>query len=725
MTGKYRSHQRTDWTHFQNGFTLIEALIAFVVLTVGLLGASLFHSQLLGEFTQSKAEYEASRIAEVQIEEFRSVLSTVTDASGVQAALLTSIDSPQTLNGVQYTVSLASLSGPASGGLVSFNLLIDWNSPDSSSSSKQLNYGSKVVWTLAALSSPDDVSLEPSSTTYEGNIPVPLGTLTRLNREARLVASLAAGSVETISAVAGDTGSVFRATDTDGEEIAGIKVGDDYVQLVRLSETDNEIFQLSGRILLDKLERVKVSGNKNLDFGCTYSGSASSGICSSDVADDDVLDIAATGGAGCLIYKIEDRPASFAIGSYTCLAGTGWNGQIQPYVLDIVTNGNGEDSVTSINGTVCAPSQRAYRYLIIDPAKVTDFETRYLSEEPKVLFDAAVASGAIVGQSGLIRFYQDGDPNRSSEGVVNESYFWLNPDYVVSASAMSASNSYAYQVYEDTAYENAGYNLPGDVAYQDFYIHGEKSGNSYVNCESRGLIEYINAVSAGYLSNPYAAKGMPGYNYLPSVGQPSLSIYSEDMYNRDYTNYSALVLGYTLSRFRISGTFTFPDTYTYDQFVLGGNPEPVISIECEFDADTLATGSGTSTVDYSCAIPTGWSGAIIAYLANNGKPLSASGNVLASDVYASLNTRASVCTPYKEDSPGIYSYASVATASTNTDATWLGAYQLYYDALGAPSTALESNYDFSGLFISPTIETVEDNNEIVDISFTESLDICP
>lgn len=712
MTGNSSKRRLTVATGIQAGFTLIEALVAFVVLTVGLLGASLFHSQLLGEFTQSKAEYEASRIAEVQLEDFRTVLSTVSDASGVQPALLASINSPQSLNGIVYTVSLASISGPTSGGLVSFNLLIDWNSPDSDDTSRQLSYDGKGVWTLAAISSPDNVSLEPSSTTYEGNIPVPLGTLTRLNREARLVASLAADSVQTISSVVGDTGSVFRATDSDGQEIAGIKVGDDYVQLVRLSESDNEIFQLSGRILLDKLERVKVSGNTNLEFGCTYSGSTSSALCSSDVADDDVLDITATGGAGCLIYKVEDSPASYAIGSYTCLAGTGWNGQIQPYVLDVVTNGNGEDSVTSINGTVCAPNQRAYRYLIIDPAKVDNFETRFLSEEPKSLFDSVIASGAIVGQSGLVRFYQENDTNRSSEGVINESYFWTNPDYIVSAAAFSNTASYAYQVYENSAYESAGYNLPGDVAYQDFYIHGEKSGNSFVGCESRGLTEYINAVSAGHLSNPQAAKGMPGYNYVPSVGEPSLSIYSEDMFNRDYSNYSALVLGYTLSRFSINGTFSYPSSYSIDQFVLGGNPEPVISIECEFDSDTEVTTASISTIDYSCAVPTGWSGTLLAYLANPARD-TVGDVVQADEVYAELDSDSGVSSGLCL--PG-YPYASVAEASLTDSDYLLSAYQLYFKALGSPTSTASVAYDFSGLYVSDSLPPIENNDITRSIS---------
>ena len=280
----------------------------------------------------------------------------------------------------------------------------------------------------------------------------------------------------------------------------------------------------------------------------------------------------------------------------------------------------------------------------------------------------------------------------------------MNPDYIRQATSTAANfTSYRYPVYNNTAY-----NLPGDVAYQDFYIHGKKTGNSFVACDIYGYSQYQGAVTANHIDNPYHTKGMPAENYTPTD-----STFSEAMFNRDYTNYSALVLGYTLSRFTVAGSLSFPESVaSAAQFVIGGNPEPVISIECQIDESSLITAGGTSSVDYSCAIPAGWSGTVLGYLANEGnpKPTDAVGNILATDVYDLLDASGGVC------SPTPYSYASVASDSS-TDDDVLSTFQLYFKALGAPSSA-DPNYDFSGLATYPVPAAVESSVENADLSFS-------
>ena len=56
----------------QRGFTLLEALIAFVVLAGGLLAAFRFHTTTMAVTAESKIRSEAVALAEQKLEELRS-----------------------------------------------------------------------------------------------------------------------------------------------------------------------------------------------------------------------------------------------------------------------------------------------------------------------------------------------------------------------------------------------------------------------------------------------------------------------------------------------------------------------------------------------------------------------------------------------------------------------------------------------------------------------------
>ena len=98
------------------GFTLLEALIAFLIITIGMAGAALFQSELIAESGASKARSVAVKLAEKELEEQRALLIE-SDYSSLDALVssATPTVNPVSIGNTQYAVSfLASESTGAS-----------------------------------------------------------------------------------------------------------------------------------------------------------------------------------------------------------------------------------------------------------------------------------------------------------------------------------------------------------------------------------------------------------------------------------------------------------------------------------------------------------------------------------------------------------------------------------------------------------------------------------
>jgi len=598
----------------QSGFTLIEALIAFLVLTVGLLGASIFHSSLLRETSDTRARLGANFIAEAEIENVRNAVALLAETDDVALAISNAIPSVAVVSGNEsYDVTLKAPPVAVSGArtLHEYTLVISW--PGGESVQESIEITSYIGWSNQSTSEESGVDLSGAAAGYEGNIPVPTGTLTALDRQVISAASLAEGSV--VKQTNDYKVYSLPSSVADNDLIVGIEIGGDFVQLAKLNAEQNELFSITGRILNDTAYPVQDK------FGCTYSGAtttSANAVCDSAFPDEDVIDIAATGGAGCIIYSYTNENVDGAggandleakIGDFICIAGTGWNGQIAPRILD-VENPGATDTQASLDGLVCSPELRGYKYVILEPEDPDIFATAVSNATTSVQRRALLDATSVAGQSGLIRFYQDNDPNKTDEGVYWGSYFWHNPDYIVEPSA----SNFSYYVYDELTEQYSG-----DVAYQNYFLFSPPSGNPKKTCANYGIGRYETLVAGSGGYDAVVSSGIPGWNYTPSLSDFDLASFNEVQLSveaGDDQDKGVLILGYTLAKFSIKGTLYIDSgsTLAASDFEMGGNPEPVVSIECDIsDVVDDASVTGFDGYSYSCGIPTSWAGSIYAH----------------------------------------------------------------------------------------------------------------
>jgi len=675
----------------QSGFTLIEALIAFVVLTVGILGTLLFHSSLLKESGENKARLEAIKIAEDWIEARRS-LSITSSAYTSNVANLAAGSTVVSGTNTSYTVSWAnsSLASGAVSNIYKVDLTVSW--PESNQAvqlSSYLGYldPDKTI-------RPEDADNGTNGGEYTGSIKVPTGTLKELPRIEIANAAIEAAE-EKRSQGAQDNIVIYR--NGDDSKVA-VKIDDDtYVQLAQLQDFDNEILTITGRVYLSQDSDHQVDEI----FGPVYGVSAAAASVTNsptgvfakfnsdnieELSDNqfwlnNIIDIRASAGASCLITRFknyddgEDEWQRGAYGDYLCVAGTGWNGSIKPYHRQYYfesSRGAFGSRDIDIDGMVCGPPLRSYRYytLSVPTSEVYtlgDFEddiSKVGSDAVTSIADVLADSGAtVVGQSGLVRFYKDETAlsnSLSGEGVLWDNFFWQNPNYIVSPDQDTAyfaltpsveapelvqagtSAENGYQTPKVTSVSTPSYEVhfPGDVAHQNFYISSVNTGPRTWDCESvwRSFVDgsdflwlnaadYPNQVVSGSNTSYHkhghlVAYGLPGYlgdsAYLPPYSSSTAEVSDYNNYNTDLST-GAIILGYTLATESISGQLTFrSDLASLADFSLGGNPEPVISVECIPDVEPITETGSLATYEFECAVPSNWRGYIFAF--NNSDP---------------------------------------------------------------------------------------------------------
>lgn len=519
----------------ESGFTLIEALIAFAVLAVGMLGALLFHSTLLSESGQSKARALALKIAEQRIEELRDFpTQTVFENSIASLANATSVAAPgatgiNTVYTVQYRFE--DISSSASSDIFLGSVDVSWT--DSDGNSDTVTLATNIAWINPVDELDPDEAGKGVGTTGLAAIEFPTGTAKALERISMGAVSAAAGTVY-------QDGSTVGVVMNDGTTTEAI-------QLIELNDSSDPVIVVTGRIANNPDRAVTA-----VDFDYYNSGN-------------DVIDIRSSAGSNCLIYAFGSASPSattYEYGDYICLMSEGWNGNISVTKLELGTNKTFEDE----NNIACYSSPRGYSYLIVEVPDGFDASTASLADLP---------SGAIKGQSGVVRFVDD-----ALTGYHWDDYFWHNPNLLSVASAPFANGGTILQA--------------GDISNQSFVV--SRTGGGVSDCDDLSYTHYD------------GDDNFPSSPDLFGVGKPV------DDKNNDSGD---VILGYTPVRFSVTGILyldsALPDNAdAASEYSLIGNPEPVVSVTCDIDS-TTSTALGTFTgYPYVCQVPVKWSGALIA-----------------------------------------------------------------------------------------------------------------
>lgn len=769
----------------EGGFTIIEALIAFLLLTIGLLGASLFHSTLLSESSETKARLEATQIAEVQVEKARAAVAELITSANLLTTVSSAVDSSISTASNNYTVGV-SLANASLDDLVVLELTVDWEG----NTDAPLVFSSYISWSKEDYEDEAGVDLGSATSGYEGDIPIPTGTLTAIPR-VELKTEVIADGIDTLEA---DGGSKLRDVGNDlvvyrdGDEVkVAIKLdGNTFVQLATLSEDTNEILTISGRIYGYPFESSKfVSDQFGTVFGVEKDVTCPSGWIEIDgfCFEDQIIDLRATAGANCVITDWRNdtsNPTTGGLwGDYLCVAGTGWNGGLKPFFREFDQGTAKNLEIGTSNGgkaLVCGPSIRNYRYYIVE---VTEDNFDSLSTDGSENPTTAItnASAKIAGQAGLVRFTDDAsDIDTWPERVLWTDYFWHNPDYVVSPASVSADlelavigSSKAKDGYKaPSVVSGAPYSIqyPGDVARQNFVIADfgtnkdctdilknfvsqiEASGN-FDNFDDYGSdwADHFE-LAAGNEGAPlfldhsyYYERGMPGfeglessveYGYVPSGASPTYEVSDYNEYSGIYKNGGSIILGYALKTSEISGYIYIPESASYgiEDFVLVGDPNPLNSLICEKSAiASSGAPAGYLKYEYTCGIPTNWKGNIFVYpdLDNVGtRPAPGS----EADVIAcsTANDRVGVTATVPD-----YPSFAVDSGDFDTDDGWSKdkielAFSNYYSAssgLGFSGAQAAAAIDFLPLFIHNYETAVSTSQRSVNFAFKESAGSCP
>lgn len=677
----------------QAGFTLIEALIAFVVMTVGVLGALLFHSQLLSTSVENKSKLEAIQIAERSIEQARIDLSTATSSNFTsQVASLAFPPVSGKLN--TYTIAVGTPSEVVSGAPSTFEVPITVSWP--------ANGGSKSVVLSTYFGFVDSTTVIPvdevgggsgGSDTYLGSIPLPTGTMRAVERVQLVASTIDENDIER------KRGNVVLYKENGDEAFTvAIKIdGSNYVKLGEFDSLDNEIFTITGRIYNNHrypFYHVNGSNNFNTFFAPVYGvleGQKSTDYSYESALIDGVeywyiknlIDVEATEGANCVIGQFEnaagwsnraaegdnagfdidpreggaskeDRPEDVPwYADYICVAGTGWNGTINPYVRSYSDNDN-EIDIELAGGSVCSPKNRSYRYYLLDTQQLDNLLSYQdvTAWEDNVTLQSifSATSTSVKGQSGLVRFTSAADS--SGEKVPWGSYFWQNPNYIISPSqsdnilmitpSVAGPSGYVASSYAENGYYGpkavstglGSYEImyPGDVSHQNFYLSDDaracndmtQSISDVVSLAdasfSDGFLKPSHLVENAFGNQIYPGGVETGFGYIP----PNANGWFEEAdYNTEIgsgNGQGVIVLGYSLVTARMTGSVTFDNSIasaSASSFVIGGvDSDPNISIVCSSLQDTLAvdaTYSSVSSFEFYCSVPNNWDGEIYAY----------------------------------------------------------------------------------------------------------------
>jgi len=552
----------------QTGFTIIEALIAFVIFAVGILGALTFHAELTKETSDTKAQREAFTVAEAQLESLRSVYATTSAAylAGLQNAIA-SVATP--VSGINSSFDIAFV-GPTSSGAPSLDdiyavtVQVSWDKVSSDTADTEIvSLTSYYSW-VDPTNQLDEDEAGSGNSGYTGQFSPPTGSASSLDR--KVIIDLPS-AVSTGSISVADDGKTLRVAIGDGDTTTA-------VELIELNSSGDPYVQISGTVYE---HQTKTANSNDLKLG--NSNSIIFGYLQDpdDPAADDtkyVVDVTASAGANCVIYYVNSFTSSPKkdYGKFICLAGEGWNGTVQANIIKPVSRTTPPNS--SPQRTTCAA--RTYKYLIVQE-----------ENQNEITNDTPVASLAVKGQSGLVNF---------DNGTISiDGYFWPNPFYLVSDQF------------------NSGFGTRGDVIDQNFVIADSGS----LDCESAATLNYntynLNDTSYdGFRSSSSASLSNTADQFAeiwPGIGVAAS--YADSSTYARYRDYGNVVLGYVPYAYSIVGkVFISPGELGNIEIV--GQPEPLISIICDITAGDGAAVGGLDQYDYQCTVPEGWFGYLLA-----------------------------------------------------------------------------------------------------------------
>ena len=567
----------------ESGFTLIEALIAFVVLSVGLLGAILFHANLLSESGSSKASQEAQDLLGAWFEERRQY-RTESEFSSEVASLAASSATPVT--GVNDTFTISWLDSELQdSGLYKITATVTWDSGGASIG------GETYIGWLDPANNLDEGEAGSGSadTEYSNEIPVPTGTATQLTRAVRELAT--AGVVGSVGTT--DDDKVYVVIGDPGETSSV-----NAIDLIKLNSSNDRYVSIYGTIYsygpgtggAGLYEIADTSTELNYLFSFK-----------NDTPPSSILDVQVSGGNCAIYYRtlqtidgVDDVP----VGEYVCVVGEGWNGTVN---LGVITSIDDVPDTSSLD--ICMYNNRAYKYLIVEKSASAASDT--FTEGENVWEEAEFLN--IVGQSGLVRFSGDA-------GAYNEAdYIWLNPYFLVQNS-------------------DRGIYKRGDVVNQDFVLFDDLKCNS---SETGGAdlptySKYIDSVpdvlsTADVYGSTISNTDL--YNSWPGNQADTIFVDNSGDLKSKVAPYSLdgdVILGYVPRKYNVYGDIYISDDVVSaasissvsdidSVFSILGQPTPIVAVICEyFDPVEPSIFTGYVKYSYECAIPGGWEGFLIA-----------------------------------------------------------------------------------------------------------------
>ncbi|WP_415911653.1 type IV pilus modification PilV family protein [Neptuniibacter sp. QD37_11] len=334
---------------YEKGFTLIEALLAFVIVAIGLIGAALFQSELVTESGNSKARAVAVKLAEQKLEQERVVILENSYASLALASYPESTN--VTVGNTAYTVSYSLASTAAASFQTHYMLGVDVAWTDSLGNAESVSLNSRLVWN-------DPKSSFDSSDQAGTGTDESIGSFERPSGSAVATARETSDEVHDATKSVGDwielADNKYGIKITDDECINGDAGCDQVVTVIELVDLSSPIFSIKGNIYVDSSVSVSY---EDLE--------ASPNVLTSE-------------GGGCAVYELGSD-----IG-YTCLFGEGWYGTIALLLPD----------AQGSNKPGACISPREYKYYGIDPATVS----------------GTIQSSDVIGQSGLVRFTTTNGP---------------------------------------------------------------------------------------------------------------------------------------------------------------------------------------------------------------------------------------------------------------------------------------------------------------------------